>query len=1178
MLKSPSFTGKTALLSSAACLLLLSVTDASADNHTIDLCETPYDALPEGCEQANREETVRVPAGPNTELEGRKVNNSDGFILSIDGVPIDADPRIVDTVRRTDIALEKADIRVQFDGLGAVPRLDIGILGEDRARRAGEVITFQSRLNYPAFVKRGEVRIIDRQAIGGPRLVAVQPITPGGQVKLTVPEGKDLVAVHRVYDSRGRYDETAPIVLSEKNGRELVDGVEQGVDTAAIRRIPVNGGAVTVSSNSVPQGARVNALGASVRPDASGNMVIQRILPPGRHAIDVKVAGTGQSFTRDVEIPKSEAFSVGIAELTFGFRDSDDPLVEDTYERGRFAFYTKRKYASGLTVTASADTREEDLSDLLSNFDEKDPRSLLNRIDPDETYPVFGDDSTSVNDAPTSGRFFVRAEKDGNFGQWGDFQARLNGNEYVRNERTLYGAQGYYASPEQVGEGQPRFQFQAFAANPDTLPGRDVFQGTGGSLYFLQRQDLLIGSETLTVEVRDRTTGRVIERASLVPGRDYDINYIQGTIILTNPLNDAGVSGIISTNPGGDVQYNLVAQYEFTPTSSDVDGFSYGGRAQMQVSEQLSFGLSVIKESTGTADQKVVGADIVYSFGERSYARFDAARSSGPGFGSSFSTDGGLIINNTPAAGGSGTALKAEIKADFADLGLATPGFVSAYIEDREQGFSSLDYEVGTATGDEDLWGFAVQAKSSPKLSWTARYDDYSNAVGDHNRELGLELSYAATDRVTYSFAAEHIDQLTGTTDGDRTDLAARVDVKANEQLSYYIFAQGTAENNGLRDNNRIGVGGSYRFSDNWTVDAEISDGSYGVGGRLLATYESDASNSFYFGYELDPGRQIGNGTNYGSDKGQYIVGGKKKVSDQVSLYAENTYDLFGAHDSLTSAYGAEYVASEYLTYDAAIKLGRVNDDIEGDFDRTALSFGVSYKDAQLSARGKAEYRRERGLLSGTSRDADTFLLDVTARYKIDETQRLLFNFEYADTDTDQSSVLDGRLTDISLGYALRPIDNDKLNLLFKYQYLYDLYGQRIDGTDTPGAQQKSHVLSVDAIYDINRHWTIGGKLGVRRSEASSGAGTPFEKNNAVLGVINARYHLVHEWDLLVEGRILDLTYAGSRNLGLLGAAYKHVGNNAKIGVGYNFGRFSDDLTDLTLDDKGLFINLIAKF
>ena len=29
---------------------------------------------------------------------------------------------------------------------------------------------------------------------------------------------------------------------------------------------------------------------------------------------------------------------------------------------------------------------------------------------------------------------------------------------------------------------------------------------------------------------------------------------------------------------------------------------------------------------------------------------------------------------------------------------------------------------------------------------------------------------------------------------------------------------------------------------------------------------------------------------------------------------------------------------------------------------------------------------------------------------------------------------------------------------------------------------------------------------------------------------------------------------------------------------GYNFGSFSDDLRDLTLDDRGVFLNMVGKF
>jgi hypothetical protein len=43
-------------------------------------------------------------------------------------------------------------------------------------------------------------------------------------------------------------------------------------------------------------------------------------------------------------------------------------------------------------------------------------------------------------------------------------------------------------------------------------------------------------------------------------------------------------------------------------------------------------------------------------------------------------------------------------------------------------------------------------------------------------------------------------------------------------------------------------------------------------------------------------------------------------------------------------------------------------------------------------------------------------------------------------------------------------------------------------------------------------------------------------------------------------------------------AICRHVGDNFKVGVGYNFGRFSGDLRDLTLDDEGVFLNVLGTF
>jgi hypothetical protein len=46
------------------------------------------------------------------------------------------------------------------------------------------------------------------------------------------------------------------------------------------------------------------------------------------------------------------------------------------------------------------------------------------------------------------------------------------------------------------------------------------------------------------------------------------------------------------------------------------------------------------------------------------------------------------------------------------------------------------------------------------------------------------------------------------------------------------------------------------------------------------------------------------------------------------------------------------------------------------------------------------------------------------------------------------------------------------------------------------------------------------------------------------------------------------------RRNGALVAVSRYVGEHLKVGLGYNFTDFSDDLTDLDFNHQGLFLNL----
>ena len=1089
-----------------------------------------------------------------------------------------------------DYALAASDIAVSFDGLHVKPRLDLVLLNGSKAA-AGQVVQVQSQMNYPAFAARGEFRIVDLAAGNGTRTVQVVAVQPNGTAQITVPDVVNPAVIHRVYDARGRYDETAPLPLLAATQPQLAgDRAPENGTTRLIRqRIPVHGGAITVRGDNVPANARVATLGETLRPDPSGSFVIQRILPPGDHPVQVSVDGVGQSLflERDMTVPANEWFYTGTIDLTYGWRDKDarssnGVKLPAEYSHGRIAGYAKGKVRGGWTLTMGVDTNERELENLFDDFDKKDPYNTLLRMTRDSAYPTYGDDSTIEDGTPTDGKFYLKAERDGSHLLWGNFKSTISGSTYLRNERDLYGAQALYRSPAQTKDGESRLSFEAYAASPDSLPGREVFRGTGGSVYFLQNADLSLGSETVTVETRDRATGRVISTITLIEGQDYHINYAQGSVVLNRPLSGYSSADDIISTPGGANDVRLVVQYEYTPSAGDVDGTNYGARAEVWANDYIRLGATGMVERTGFADQTARGVDLRFQLSEDTYLDLEAAETDGPGFGSSYSTNGGLVVSNAAGTSGSGEAVLARGRADFAELGLGIAGHIEGYYERRDQGFSTLDYQT---TVDEELWGVAARIEPSETVALRFYYDEFTDAADKQLQEGGVELELALNPGTTLAFAAEHLsvrNPAAATKDtGSRTDLAARITFEPNEDLTWYVYGQATVDRKGgLEANDRIGAGLRYRFAENWTVEGEVSDGTKGTGGALLVERTDQNGDTIYAGYRLEPGRDFAGVTLRGRDRGTYVAGGRRKVNDVTTYFGENTYDLFGRHHALTSTYGVEYQASNATTLYGALEFGRVETtDTDDDYDRRGLSLGLRHDDgAGLQAKARLEYRVDDGQLSGTDRDLETLLVSGDVRYEINDEQRLLFNLDYAETRANSASLQDGTYVDASLGYAVRPVLDDRFNLLFKYRYLFDSVGQEIDGTDTRGPRQESHVFSIDAEYDLNQRWSVGAKLGARLTQSAPDDSTSMTRNDAVLAVLNARYHFVHNWDVLIEARHLEADQAGLSETSAVGTIYRHIGPNLKLGVGYNFGRFSDDLTDLTYDDKGAMINLIAKF
>jgi hypothetical protein len=78
--------------------------------------------------------------------------------------------------------------------------------------------------------------------------------------------------------------------------------------------------------------------------------------------------------------------------------------------------------------------------------------------------------------------------------------------------------------------------------------------------------------------------------------------------------------------------------------------------------------------------------------------------------------------------------------------------------------------------------------------------------------------------------------------------------------------------------------------------------------------------------------------------------------------------------------------------------------------------------------------------------------------------------------------------------------------------------------------------------------------------------------------VLRVDWKLVRNRDWMLEWRTLRAKELEDRKRGWATAAYQHVNENLKAGIGYNFTDYSDNLTDMSYRSKGWFLNVLGKF
>lgn len=1074
-------------------------------------------------------------------------------------------------------------------------------------------LNFSVKSNYGYYIKKWELSIYRSddinlmaplKTISGTELynnmdVKWDGITDAYKLKA----GKQLMFRLKAWDVDGNIDITTTGILDlvkTESDFDLEDFEENEDDKRNFgqailmkHNIPVNAGMIKFTGTNLVGVDKV-IIGKEEYNIDDEKLFAEEYLPTDRYLMPVKVIyEDGREYDYEVyaEIPEKYFIYTGIADLYIGKNnvsknkavlEVDDEYDGDLYDRGRLAYFGMGKFSDRLRVTAHIDTRENKLKDMFKDLHKSDTDSIFERVeDEDKYYPTYGDESYMRSEVNTQGKLYLNVDYDKSSYLWGNYNTGLTATKFSQYNRSLYGAKMDYKTRKTTSFGEDRLNIVGFASEPTTLSSHDEFLGTGGSLYFLQHGDIVEGSDKIAIKLVNKSSNITEDIIYLEEGRDYEIDDYQGRIILTRPLTDISsdsFSSIIKNNPRDGFENYLVADYEYIPRDSDtLDNLTFGGRTKGWINDYIGLGGTYVSEEKDTYDYEMKGVDLTLRATEGTYMTTEYSQSEGTQVDSNFvSYDGGLNfdkIEGSKEKGKNGDAFRIAGVLSLYDL---SPELFSPYGNDIRAWYQDKDSNYSYASKDDDLsfesYGTEIRLRPSNRLQLKG---NYSNTVEKNilekevtnSEEVQLQAEYALTEKWLVGLEAKHIEELEDDKLGKGDLVGAKVEYEITEGTTIYTKLQTTINSNdNYEDNDLYTLGGEVKVNDKLKLSGEASTGDRGYSTEATADYSVTDDYDVYLGYVLEDSDD--------SDKNNIVFGQRASLSDKIDIYQENQFVDENNGKGRTDSYGLDYDINDDYKVGVALQKGKLKKSNEEDVRREAVSIYQKVTFPKTTFKNKVEYRQDKG-----EEKIRQYVTTNSFKYKWTDEYTLVGKINYSLTENKTTDRTEVEFTEGNIGLAYRPIYNDKINYLTRYTYFQDK--EEESDRDIDYNNEKSHIFEFETLYAYNEKWDFGLKLaGKRKKEIfSRDSGSDFEvRSNIYLAGIKATYHVMHKWDIFSEYHWKVDDYENDLEQGALIAVNRHVGNNFKIGIGYNFSKFDDDLRRDDYNSQGWFINLVGKF
>ncbi|MBI5507378.1 MAG: hypothetical protein HY903_01375 [Deltaproteobacteria bacterium] len=829
----------------------------------------------------------------------------------------------------------------------------------------------------------------------------------------------------------------------------------------------------------------------------------------------------------------------------------------------------------GLFVTeADGQARLRDWGGFAAELLRHNPRRIFRDLDPEAYYPTYGDQSMTVDERESGGRFFFRVEKDQSFVRWGAVNTAIDDAEVGRYVRSLYGMGGRLS----LGEAQDAVKLRAvaFAARPDSAAAKDELTVTGGTLYFLSHRDLVEGSLRVTLEMLDEISGLPVRATPLVEGPDYTADHLGGRIVLDSGLSYRAFGASLTADGSGGSRARLLVEYEYVPAATNYHDYTFGGRAVGTLGP-VALGVTGVSElvdpkggaqgSAGDSRSRfvsryaLVAASARLDLGSALQARLELGHSRGGNVSMGKSIDGGLsFASGMSGLDGAGNAAAIELKTGVGGAQamvygrFSQPGFTDSRTPPGmllAQGGLRVDAPFTSGTR---LWGQVDYRETTLSDASPAAHTGVATTIGTKTkRELAV---LGASQRVArFKLDAEGRYEKNPGVQSERLLAGLQLGYQVLPELAVFARRRQLVRADTVtwaatpRGESAVGA----ELQDLATVDLLLEAGLADDGrafGRAQGSVPVAEDTELYAGYRVASRLHAADPTAAPAAKDGVVVGGRRLLPSGALLYSEQNLRVDGGERTLTRTVGAQTPVGAHSAVSLSYERGALDreDDAAGRA-RDALSVGGTYvadtftlrllgdgrldrltttRSAELGCQGRLELRPVRGLtvaLAGRGGSG----------YEGGEGLKL----------TSSRRAWEG-----AVGLAYRSITVAWLDVFARYAVEHER--SRAPALDQQWAAIVSHVVSTAVVADLAPPLSVGPKVAYRVTRGEA-VGVQFS-DHALLVALRSDLHAWDSWDVAVEGRGCAVPYADvSTTYGALAELSLLALDWLRLGAGYNF-------------------------